>query len=100
MAERSRLLDILQGAAPEGIGQVASPVGTDALPTSALEQAASAPAPPPTGGVPAAPEAEEADQGIQSILGGPEMTPEQRAELEAEIAMAARDRLMKMRGGM
>lgn len=98
MASRSRLLDILQGAAPEGIGDVASPVGTDAVPTSALEQAAGAPPPPPAGGIPASPEAEEADQGIQSILGGPEMTPEQRAELEAELAMAARERLMKMRG--
>jgi hypothetical protein len=95
MADRSRLLDILQGAAPEGIGNAASAVGTDALPTSALEQAAGAPAPPAPGGVPPAPEAGAEDQGVQSILAGPGMTPDQRAELEAELAMAAKEELMK-----
>lgn len=100
MAQRSRLLDILQGANPEGVADIASPVGvgTDAIPTSALEsQAPSAPPEPPAAGIPGAPEIPEEEQapGIQSILGGPEMTPEERAELQAALALAARQRLMK-----
>lgn len=84
MAQRSRLLDILQGVLPEGgtpdILDAASPVGTDAIPTSALEQ--SAPPPPQEPG------------GLGAIMQAPDMTPDERAELEAELALAARKRLM------
>jgi hypothetical protein len=99
MAQRSRLLDIWQGAAPEGVGEIAAPVGTDAIPTSALENEASSAAPePPAAAIPGGPEAppeEEQAPGIQALIGGPEMTPDARAELEAEIALAARRRLME-----
>lgn len=87
MADRSKLLELLS---PVGSGDLLGggeeAVGTDAIPTAAL--AAQGVPPPPT------PEPEaEAQPGIEAIMGGPDMTPEERARLEMELALAARQRL-------
>lgn len=84
---RSRLLDILQGAAPSGAGEVAglgAPVGTDSIPTGDLEASA---APPPGAVEPGSAEA---------LTAAPDMTPDEEAQLQAELALAARQRLMGM----
>ena len=86
--DKRKLLELLQGAQdPLGAGDLLgggeAPIGTDAVPTEGLAGSGDEL---PTAG-PGEPEG-----GIEAILGAPDMTPEERMKLQAELALAARQR--------
>lgn len=105
--DRSKLMEMLGGGAPAGAGDLlgggAAPVGTDAIPTPDLEGAGGVP---PGGAVPEPPLGAGGPSGapipepggIEAILGAPDMDPAERAKLEAELAMAAREKMLQ--GGL
>lgn len=93
MAQRNRLLEMVQGqAAPPGAS--AAPVGTDALPTADLGAGPEAPAAAPA--AEAAPEGETESQNaiMEAMNGGEQLTPEQEEMIKARLNLAARQRLL------
>jgi len=89
---RPRLMDFLGGAAPVGMGEV--PVGTDEVPTDELASMGPAPE-----------EGAVEPDSAAAIAQAPDMTPEEQAQLQASIELAAKEELMKFRqqgmmGGM
>lgn len=95
MAQRSRLLDMMQGqGAPPGASP--EPIGTDAIPTPQL-----AAGPPEMGaaeGGAAPPEGEtESQNAIMQAMAaqpGQQMTPEEEEMIKAQLNMAARQKLL------
>lgn len=81
-ADRERILEMLGGAAPTGVGD--TPVGTDAVPTPDLSGAGPAPA-----------EAPPEPNSAAAVAQAPDMTPEERAQLQASLELAAREELLK-----
>lgn len=102
---RSKLIDILERGNPTGAGELlgggTAPVGTDAIPTDALGGLGPPPegrgAPPPA----VAPRGEGPEpegvepEGVQALAAAPSLSPEERAQLEAMIALAAREKLLE-----
>lgn len=92
MAQRSRLLELMQGqAAPPGAS--AGAVGTDVVPTAELGEGA----PPPAPAAEAPPEGEEQSQNaiMQAMASGEKpMTPEEEEFIKARLALAARQQLL------
>ncbi len=88
MAQRNRLLEMMQGGAPPGASPDA--VGTDAVETAELGSA------PPPAGQEAAPEGEAESQNaiMQAMAGGQELTPEEEEILKARLNLAARQQLL------
>lgn len=94
MAQRNRLLELMQGqAAPPGASPDA--VGTDVVPTAELGEGAA----PPVAEAPPEGETESQNAIMQAMATGDQpMTPEEEELIKARLNLAARQQLLG--GGM